>query len=191
MTLHVVAAADVGPTPWRNGGGITRELVAWPSPEAWIARVSVADIVADGPFSAFPGVDRWFAVLEGDGVELTHDGGAPVRLRTGDAIHRFRGETATQCRLPGGATRDFNLMVKRDTGAAVVTPLAAVPAAGSDWSACFAATPLRIRLLGDAQWHALPERSLAWTATRAHLEIDAPAGARGWRIGVLRAGAAR
>ena len=58
------------PQPWRNGGGVTRELLAWPDGGDWRVRVSVADIDADGPFSAFPGVERWFAVLEGAGVAL-------------------------------------------------------------------------------------------------------------------------
>ena len=50
---------------WRNGGGRTRELLAWPDAADWKVRVSVADVESDGPFSAFPGVQRWFAVLEG------------------------------------------------------------------------------------------------------------------------------
>ena len=70
-----VRLADCPPQPWRNGGGVTRELLAWPQAADWRLRVSVADIERDGPFSPFPGVDRWFAVIEGDGVEL--------RCRTG------------------------------------------------------------------------------------------------------------
>ena len=31
----------------------------------WTLRISVADIDADGPFSPFPGITRWFAVLDG------------------------------------------------------------------------------------------------------------------------------
>ncbi|MFG5407966.1 HutD family protein [Piscinibacter sakaiensis] len=38
--------------PWRNGGGHTRELWTWPADGPWQARLSVADIAADGPFSA-------------------------------------------------------------------------------------------------------------------------------------------
>jgi environmental stress-induced protein Ves len=55
---------------WRNGGGSTRELLAWPEAGAWQLRISVAEITRDGPFSAFAGVQRWFAVLRGDGVRL-------------------------------------------------------------------------------------------------------------------------
>src|SRR5258706_8972671 len=56
---------DIAPAPWRNGGGLTRELLAWPDRSDWIVRISVAEILASGPFSEFPGVDRWFAVLHG------------------------------------------------------------------------------------------------------------------------------
>ena len=182
-TLNLVRTDDVAPTRWRNGGGWTRELVAWPSASDWIVRVSVADIAAEGPFSAFPGVDRWFAVLDGEGVELV-DGSGTLRLRQGDAIHRFRGEAAPHCRLVGGATRDFNVMVRRDAAVATVTPLPSVPAVARDWSACFAVVPMRIRIAGDARWQSLPECALAWTTSPARLEVDADGGVRGWGLDV-------
>jgi hypothetical protein len=31
MSWHTVHLADVPPSPWKNGGGTTRELLAWPS----------------------------------------------------------------------------------------------------------------------------------------------------------------
>ena len=65
--LAVVALMSAAPQPWRNGGGVTRELLAGRT-EDWSVRLSVADIERDGPFSAFAGVDRWFAVLSGAGV---------------------------------------------------------------------------------------------------------------------------
>jgi environmental stress-induced protein Ves len=188
--LHVVRNTDVAPSPWRNGHGVTRELLAWP-PGEWIVRVSVAEIDADGPFSAFPGVERWFAVLDGEGVELAHDGGAPVRLGTLDPIHRFRGDEATHCRLAGGRTREFNLMVRRDAATATVTTLPAGHAATSDWAGCFAATPVRVRVAGEAAWQALPARALAWTTAPARLEIDAAPGRRGWRIDIVLGTAVR
>ena len=73
-TPTLVLGADIAPQRWRNGGGWTRELLAWPDAAGWQVRLSVADVERDGPFSAFPGVQRWFAVLEGEGVELTVDG---------------------------------------------------------------------------------------------------------------------
>lgn len=183
--LNLVRTDDVAPVRWRNGGGWTRELVAWPDADDWIVRVSVADIAADGPFSAYAGVERWFAVLDGDGVELSGECGC-TQLRPGDAIHRFRGESAPACRLLGGATRDFNVMTRRDEASAKVAALASSGEPASDWTGCFAVTPLRVRLAGEGAWHELPALALAWTAAPARLEVR-PRDAHGWRIDVTLA----
>jgi uncharacterized protein len=110
--IHARALASVVATPWKNGGGITRELLAWPSAADWSIRVSVADIARDGPFSAFPNVERHFAVLEGAGVALEGVG----TIRRDDQPVSFDGEAARNCRLLSGATRDLNVMIRRDRG---------------------------------------------------------------------------
>jgi environmental stress-induced protein Ves len=74
-------------------------------------RVSVADVSANGPFSRFPGVQRWFAVLDGAGVVLTI-GGSEHRLDRGSDAFSFAGDAAVRCRLVAGPTRDLNLMLK-------------------------------------------------------------------------------
>ena len=84
-TVNLVRLADATAQPWRNGGGMTRELLTWqrpdlPSSQGWSVRVSVADIARDGPFSAYPGVTRAFTVLEGEGVTLDWGGGRSRRL---------------------------------------------------------------------------------------------------------------
>jgi hypothetical protein len=111
-----VRTIDVTPQPWRNGGGVTRELLAWPPAGDWRVRVSVAAIERDGPFSSYPGVERWFAVLAGAGVELTIDGRVR-RLRRGDAPSSFSGDADTRCRLLDGPTQDLNLMLRGARGA--------------------------------------------------------------------------
>jgi hypothetical protein len=114
MLPTIIRVDEVPAVAWRNGGGVTRELLAWPDPRNWLLRVSVADIGASGPFSAFPGVDRWFAVLSGDGVRLDTAGAPPVELTADqDALHAFRGDLATHCTALGATTRDFNLMAQR------------------------------------------------------------------------------
>ncbi len=107
--MRQVCTSDVTPVPWRNGGGLTRELLAWPSPQDWRCRLSVADIASDGPFSAFPGVARHFVVLEGDGVVLDF-AGRQIEQRPGDAPLVFDGAAAPGCRRLGGPVRDLNLM---------------------------------------------------------------------------------
>jgi environmental stress-induced protein Ves len=111
MSWSIISADQVAPQRWKNNGGWTRELLAWPHPAQWTLRISVADIEADGPFSAFEGVQRWFAVLSGHGVRL-YD----YELHPGSEILSFDGALAPDCELVEGPTRDFNLMHRRGQG---------------------------------------------------------------------------
>lgn len=106
---HLVSLDAAPAQPWRNGGGTTRQLLTWPAGQGWAVRMSVADIAADGPFSHFDGIERWFAVLEGAGVELRIGGGAQ-RLDAGSPALQFDGGAPADCALVDGPTRDFNLM---------------------------------------------------------------------------------
>jgi environmental stress-induced protein Ves len=119
---RLIRLADVAAQAWRNGGGVTRELLTLPESRstagrpgdvAWRLRLSVAEVDADGPFSSFAGVTRWFAVLHGDGVELDI-AGQHRQLTPGSEPIRFDGAAPTSCRLLSGATRDLNLMLRRD-----------------------------------------------------------------------------
>jgi environmental stress-induced protein Ves len=117
MSWHTVSLADVVPSAWKNGGGVTRELLAWPSPADWVFRLSVAEVQADGPFSCFVGVQRWFAVLSGAGVRLRIGAAAPYEehaLTPASAPFCFDGALPVDCTLIDGATQDFNLMVRAD-----------------------------------------------------------------------------
>jgi environmental stress-induced protein Ves len=115
MSIQRIHAIDMPAQPWRNGGGQTRELLAWPAGAHWQVRISRADIDHDGPFSAFPQVERWFAVLQGRGVMLDLHG--TVRsVALGDEALRFDGAAAPGCRLIDGPTQDLNLMVREGTG---------------------------------------------------------------------------
>ena len=46
--MNRVQLSAVPPQPWRNGGGSTRELLAWPAAADWKLRVSLATIAQDG-----------------------------------------------------------------------------------------------------------------------------------------------
>ncbi|WP_196803503.1 HutD family protein [Thiomonas sp. FB-6] len=113
MNPLLLACDSVAPRPWRNGGGVTRELLARPAVATWRVRVSVADIASDGPFSAWPGITRWFAVVDGAGVELRIGSSSQHQLLGADALC-FSGDVPVECRLLHGPTRDLNLML-RDT----------------------------------------------------------------------------
>jgi len=108
-----IALADTPPTPWKNGGGTTRELLAWPTPQNWTLRLSVAQVDADGPFSRFDGITRWFAVLAGAGVRLhMPDAGQTHSLDASSSPLAFDGALAVDCTLIDGPTQDFNLMAR-------------------------------------------------------------------------------
>jgi uncharacterized protein len=113
---RLVALADVAPQPWRNGAGRTCELLAWPDAAKWQVRVSVAEIDRPAPFSPFPGVERWFALVDGAGVELRIDG-AMLRVVAGAPPLRFAGEASVEGCPIAGRTRDLNLMLRGARGA--------------------------------------------------------------------------
>jgi uncharacterized protein len=96
---------------WKNGGGHTRELLAAPPGDSWRWRISVAEVHADGPFSPYPGVERWIALVEGAGIELDFGGHTQRRLE-GHTPLRFDGARAPSCRLIAGPTSDLNLMLR-------------------------------------------------------------------------------
>lgn len=73
MTWQLISLADVPPSPWKNGGGVTRELAVWPGAADWRWRLSVAEVASDGPFSNFEGVQRWLAVLSGTRLRVVAD----------------------------------------------------------------------------------------------------------------------
>ncbi|MFC5521128.1 HutD family protein [Polaromonas jejuensis] len=105
------------PMPWKNGGGSTRELACWPAGAGmqdfgW--RVSVATIATPGPFSIFAEVDRVIMLLDGDGVHLrAADGSLDHALDQRWQPLAFSGDAAVDCRLLGGTSTDFNLMLRR------------------------------------------------------------------------------
>jgi uncharacterized protein len=108
----MVSLEDVAATPWLNGGGVTRELLAWPHPMDWTVRFSVAQVERDGPFSNLPGVRRWFAVIAGAGVQLRIDGAVHELTARSEPL-AFDGGARADCKLLAGPTRDFNLMLRQ------------------------------------------------------------------------------
>lgn len=116
MSWQQIQLHDAMPSPWRNGGGLTRELLAWPDARDWRWRLSVAEVTQSGPFSRFEGVQRWFAVLHGAGVRLSVGGQSHV-LTPASAPLCFDGALPADCALLDGATQDFNLMLRADAAA--------------------------------------------------------------------------
>ena len=151
----------VAPQPWRNGGGTTRELLLWPAGQVWKARASVADVTVAGPFSRFPGVERWFAVLDGPGVVL-RVGAGEQHLDTESPAFRFSGDMPVDCSLLGGPTRDFNLMTEPGRGRLVRVPAEFTFHATGEAILAVYAHSLPARVVTLQQEVDIPPRHLAW-----------------------------
>jgi len=122
MTVRVLRADERPAVPWKNGGGLTREVASSPSQAGmsdFVWRVSLADVAEPGPFSRFEGVDRIITLVDGPGMELTVDGTSHT-VAERYVPFPFPGEAATDCRLLGGPLVDFNVMVRRGRAGARV-----------------------------------------------------------------------
>jgi environmental stress-induced protein Ves len=176
VSWQSVELKNLRPVPWKNGGGTTRELVTWPSAEDWVWRVSVAEVAQSGPFSRFPGIDRWFAVLEGDGVALSINGERHSLTSSSVPFH-FDGGMATACALLGGATLDFNLMTRRDVAQAHLTRLSGqckLALSASEIVAIYAVSARPVVRFNAETVNCMPD-SLTWRLVNepASLEVDA------------------
>lgn len=165
---------------------MTRELLAWPDPADWIVRISVAEILASGPFSDFPGVDRWFAVLQGGAVRLATRGMGTQQLGAErNDLHAFPGDAPTHCTVLGVATRDFNVMLRRARGQLRERPRDSSPVlqSTSAFIALFAVQALEVAVDSGATC-TLPGMALAWWNNPRHeplsLRTRAAAPVRGW-----------
>jgi environmental stress-induced protein Ves len=123
--MRLLRAADRRAVPWKNGGGVTSEIVAWPPGAGfddfnW--RVSMAEIATDGPFSTFPGVDRVLAVLDGR-FRLAVGGLEPAELTPASAPLEFPGDVLAFAELLTPKVRDLNVMVRRGKISAEVVRL--------------------------------------------------------------------
>jgi len=155
-----IIARAITPQRWRNGGGETRELYTWPDPHHWRLRISLATIELAGPFSAFAGVQRRIAVIEGAGILLqindeTH------RLTSDTEPLAFDGGAPAHCTPLGGPTSDLNLMITHGEG----EMLRALP--GVPWISTSPQRGLFARIAGDlktgAGWsEPVPADTLLW-----------------------------
>lgn len=144
--FSIIRHSDLAVSRWANGAGTTRQVAAEPDDsgiDSFDWRVSIADVVGECSFSAFPGIDRTILLVEGrvmvlaiDGVECRLDPLAPVR---------FGGEADVRCSVPEGPTRDLNIMCRRGEWSTSVEvldarePVSVVPSSGMTmFLACFA-----------------------------------------------------
>jgi environmental stress-induced protein Ves len=116
MTHQVLRAAERIARPWKNGGGLTRDVCVFPAGSMmddfdW--RLSMAEVREAGAFSSFPGIDRILVVLQGR-LELDFGAGDPPLVLTPDtAALPFSGDIAVDGTPVDGPVTDLNLMVRR------------------------------------------------------------------------------
>lgn len=101
--------------PWKNGGGTTLEWAVEP-PGATLEtgfrwRLSSAEVGASGPFSTFPGLERWLVLLEGAGFRIDFGARGSVDLTEPLVPLRFSGDWPAAATLVEGPCTDLNLMV--------------------------------------------------------------------------------
>jgi environmental stress-induced protein Ves len=131
-TMQVLRSEQHRRMPWRNGGGVTYEVASSPAGTEladfdW--RISIAEVEAGGPFSAFPDIDRTIILIEGEWMALTVDG-RRHRFGIRDPFS-FDGGSETLCEVPS-RSRDLNVMTRRGRATAAV---AVVEADSSDGGA--------------------------------------------------------
>ena len=154
-------------TPWKNGGGLTREIVRIPAEsqlEDFTWRASLAEVSADGPFSTFAGVDRVIVLLSGGGVHLrSSDGSVDHRLDAPLEPFVFAGECDISASLVSGASSDFNVMTRRGSAKANVRIVRAIErldesragvlfAARGAWSGRLAGSAYALHENGGVWW---------------------------------------
>ncbi|MFT3976624.1 MAG: HutD family protein [Sphingomonas bacterium] len=165
--VQVIRAADCADVPWKNGGGTTREIAVFPpgaGMEDFLWRLSIARVERAGAFSAFDGVDRVLAVLDG---RLRLSGPAlDARLDAQSAPLAFDGGAALAGEPIHGPVRDLNAMARRGQYAVSMSRLEAgdlAPCAGTGFIVA-----LEPQALGEL-----------WLDRLDVARIDAPAAAQG------------
>ncbi|OEO29999.1 hypothetical protein VW23_023385 [Devosia insulae DS-56] len=113
--MRLIRFQDLPVTPWRNGGGVTREVAARHDAGAgsdFLWRLSIATVNADGAFSSFAGIDRTIAMLAGRGMALQLPD-RTVSLGTESEPFAFAGEAPVHAKVLEGETTDLNAMTRR------------------------------------------------------------------------------
>lgn len=138
--MRVLRRAAYRTIPWKNGRGVAHLVAASPAGAGYDGfdwQVSRPEIAADGPFSSFPGIDRQFMLVHGNGLTLKVRS-ASERLSFDHPIaaplepFAFRGEWDVDCALRDGPVQALNVMTRRGRAGArleVVAAEAACPVA--------------------------------------------------------------
>lgn len=110
MMRHLTSA-DYVAMPWANGRGTTIEMLRENGRDGGLMlRLSMASVVADGPFSMFPGIERNLTVITGPGFDLVGESRTFAAPLTPIA---FPGDVALRATGVTAPCTDFNVMTAR------------------------------------------------------------------------------
>lgn len=122
MSFKLISPGEFKSLAWKNGKGMTRELICGyrPGDDLFAWRLSMAPVLSDGVFSDFSGYQRHLILIEGGGISLNYaEGGGDHLSQRFDCAH-FDGGCKTTAILHNGAITDFNIMTRRDVCTAEV-----------------------------------------------------------------------
>ena len=119
MKTTLLKSEDYTRSPWKNGGGIFTDIADAHRTDAttknWdslLWRFASTPIVAPGPFSHMPGIDRLQMVIGGRGLVLKAPG-QEFDEREPFTTVRFTGEMEIVTELEAGPVEVVNLMARR------------------------------------------------------------------------------
>ncbi|MBB3169565.1 HutD/Ves family protein [Simiduia aestuariiviva] len=162
--FDVIGPEEFNKIPWKNGKGETLELAisAGHTLQSFDWRISIAQLEEDGYFSDFAGYHRTLILLEGNGLELSHEQGPLHRLTGALPQIEFDGGLRTFGRLLNGPVTDLNITTKSHKFQAIVETHP---------------HPTRVKVLGEKLCFAYSHRtSLTLRPTEGNDEYTLPAG---------------
>lgn len=113
--LRLIRQSEMVEGPWRNGMGVSWEIASQKQPGAaefsW--RFAKARIDRDVQFSIYPGIDRVFMQISGNGLDLEFEGGQVLAVHESNMPHAFACDIPLTCKLRGGPCFDLNLFTAR------------------------------------------------------------------------------
>ena len=117
--VNILGYRDYPTAPWKNGKGVTREIMKVETGEdGFDWRLSLAEVAESGPFSRFDGYERTITLLNGQGFSLNFDDNTSAVLDTLHQPYDFDGGASLQCELLHNMCQDLNLMVRPERIAA-------------------------------------------------------------------------
>ena len=112
--MRIIRRPDLVEGRWRNGMGVSWDIASDPpGADDFGWRFAIARIDADVPFSNYPGIDRIFTLIEGNGLDLAFEGRPSLAVHRRFVPHPYPCDVPTFCRLRAGPCRALNLFTRR------------------------------------------------------------------------------